>query len=128
MQPYEKRFKQFARALRTNMTEAEQCLWQRLRGKQLCGVQFYRQKPLLSYIVDFYCPKASLVIELDGGQHYEQGHRAKDMKRDQQLGSVGVQVLRFDDRQVLTETEAVLQIIYQYLQERLRQDKTEPTL
>lgn len=50
------------------MTDAEQLLWSRLRRKQILGLQFYRQKPLLNYIVDFYCPSANLVIECDGGQ------------------------------------------------------------
>ena len=59
------------------MTDAEQRLWWRIRNKQICSTQFYRQKPLLSFIVDFYCPKAKLVIELDGSQHFEQEHQAK---------------------------------------------------
>ena len=53
------------------MTDAERTLWQRLRRRQIHGLQFYRQKPLLNYIVDFYCPQAALVIELDGSQHLE---------------------------------------------------------
>ena len=52
------------------MTDAEQLLWQRLRRKQILGLQFYRQKPILNFIVDFYCPSVSLVIECDGGQHF----------------------------------------------------------
>ena len=59
------------------MTDAERMLWQRLRRKQIHGLQFYRQKPLLSYIVDFYCPQAALVIELDGSQHLESGGRQR---------------------------------------------------
>lgn len=81
MQPYNKTLKEFSRTLRANMTDAEQCLWRRLRNKQLCGVQFYRQKPLLSFIVDFYCPRAKLVIELDGAQHFEAEHRIRDAAR-----------------------------------------------
>lgn len=94
------------------MTDAEQCLWQNIRNKQIAGVQFYRQKTLLSFIVDFYSPKAKLVIELDGGQHFEPDYQAKDQKRDVELAAAGLKVLRFDDRQVLTETEAVLKVIY----------------
>jgi very-short-patch-repair endonuclease len=75
---------------------------------------------LLSFIVDFYCPKASLVLELDGGQHFEVEHGARDHERDGQLANIGLKVLRFDDRQVLMETEAVLQVIYQNLAARLR--------
>ena len=98
--------------LRSNITDAEQCLWQKIRNRQINGVQFYRQKMLLSFIVDFYSPKANLVIELDGSQHFEQGHMEKDQQRVMQLARAGIQVLRFDDRQVLTETVAVLNVIY----------------
>ncbi|HQS74417.1 MAG: hypothetical protein B7Y56_14400 [Gallionellales bacterium 35-53-114] len=111
MQPYNNKLKPLARALRSNMTDAEQCLWQRIRNRQIGGVQFYRQKTLLSYIVDFYSPKVKLVIELDGSQHFEAEHQAKDQKRDAQLAREGLLVLRFDDRQVLTEIDAVLKVI-----------------
>jgi len=111
VQPYNNKLKPHARALRSNMTDAEQCLRQRIRNRKIGGVQFYRQKTLLSYIVDFYSPVAKLVIELDGGQHFEPDHLAKDKKRDEQLARTGLKVLRFDDRQVLTETEAVLKVI-----------------
>lgn len=108
--------------LRSNMTDAELHLWRRLRNKQLYGVQFYRQKPLLSFIVDFYCPKAELVIELDGAQHFEPEHQAKDKKRDESLVGMGLKVLRFDDMQVLRETAAVLEVIYAEVMQRLEQN------
>jgi very-short-patch-repair endonuclease len=63
---YNKTLKEFSRNLRHNMTDAERLLWSKIRGKQLKGYQFYRQKPIGNYIVDFYCPKANIVIELDG--------------------------------------------------------------
>ncbi len=59
------------------MTEAEKRLWYRLRKKQLKGYLFYRQKIIGKYIVDFYCPKANLVIEIDGGQHSSEAGKAK---------------------------------------------------
>jgi len=71
MERYNQTLKENSRALRTNMTDAEQMLWLHLRRKQIQGVQFYRQKPLLTFIVDFYCPAAKLVIELDGSQHFK---------------------------------------------------------
>jgi very-short-patch-repair endonuclease len=120
VQPYNKTLKQFSRTLRSNMTEAEQHLWFRLRNKQLGGIQFYRQKPLLSFIVDFYCPKAKLVIELDGSQHFEAKHQIKDAERDATLTSIGLKVLRFDDGQVLRETDAVIAVIYAEVVERLK--------
>jgi very-short-patch-repair endonuclease len=116
---YNKALKQFSRTLRSNMTDAEHHLWFRLRNKQLGGVQFYRQKPLLSFIVDFYCPRAKLVIELDGAQHFETEHRIKDAIRDNELEKLGIKVLRFDDRQALKETEAVMAVIYDEVAARL---------
>jgi len=126
MESYDGRLKQFSRALRSNMTDAERLLWQRLRNRQLCGVQFYRQKPLLSFIVDFHCPKAKLVIELDGGQHFEPEHLAKDSERDMRLESIGLKVLRFDDRQVMRETDAVLEMIYAEVVRRLKESSNPP--
>ena len=120
MQPYRNKLKQFSRTLRTNMTDAELHLWYRLRSKQLCGVQFYRQKPLLAFIVDFYSAKAKLVIELDGAQHFEMEHQVKDAARDAALEKKGLKVLRFDDGQVLREIESVMAVIYAEVVERLK--------
>ena len=97
MKPYNKNLTQASRDLRKNMTEAEQLLWSRLRSKQLLGLQFYRQKPLLNYIVDFYCPAANLVIECDGSQHYTDEGLEADRVRDEALGELGFIVLRFNN-------------------------------
>lgn len=118
MEPYNRSIKPFSRALRTRMTDAEQVLWHRLRRKQIQGVQFYRQKPLLSFIVDFYCPVAKLVIELDGSQHADENHQMQDAQRDAALADLGLHVLRFDNRQVLLETNAVLAAIDATISER----------
>ena len=119
MEPYRKILKEPARSLRTRMTDAEQALWHRVRRKQIQNVQFYRQKPLLSFIVDFYCPAAKLVVELDGSQHFETGHQAKDRARDAALAGLGLRVLRFDNRQVLLETDAVLAAIDEAVKGRM---------
>lgn len=111
MLPYNRQLKQNSRALRSGMTDAEQKLWYRLRRKQINGWQFYRQKPIGAYIVDFYCPAARLVIELDGGQHLEPQHQAADRQRDAYLANLGLLVLRFDNRQVLLEIDAVVETI-----------------
>lgn len=118
MQPYNQKLAINARALRANMTDAEQLLWQRVRPKQVRGLQFYRQKPLLAFIVDFYCPKAKLVIELDGSQHGEEAHRVADGERDAALTGLGLRVLRFDNRQVLLETEGVMAVIDEVVGQR----------
>lgn len=119
MLPYRPEHKQRARELRNNMTEAEQVLWKRLRRKQISGLPFYRQKPLAHYIVDFYCAKAMLVIELDGSQHDAQDARQYDAVRTNTLEAMGLRVLRFDNRQVLQELEAVIGAIFAAAEARL---------
>lgn len=115
---YRRKLKQPSRELRNSMTDAEQVLWSRLRGKQLHGVQFYRQKPIGPYIVDFYAHAAMLVIEVDGGQHYEPGHARHDAERDRFLADRGLLVMRFDNGQVLRETDAVVEQIHHIAGER----------
>ena len=119
MKPFRQALKQSARQLRSNLTDAEQALWKRVRRKQIQGVQFYRQKPLLNFIVDFYCSKAELVIELDSGQHFEPEYLQKDIERDKALEGLGLHVLRFDNRQVLMEIDSVLAVIDRIVEERL---------
>ena len=97
------------------MTEAEKRLWLKLRRKQLKGRPFYRQKIIGKYIVDFYCPKANLVIELDGGQHYSETVKAKDRTRDDVLREMGIKVLRFSDRDVFENIGGVMEGIWSCL-------------
>ena len=120
MEAYNKTLKQHSRQLRRDMTDAEQHLWQYLRRKQIHNVQFNRQKPLLNYIVDFYCAKVKLVIELDGSQHFEQDYQHKDCVRDQALAELGLLTLRYDNRQVLTELDTVVQEIYEVVGQRIQ--------
>ena len=118
MSPYPAEHKLLAHKLRKNMTEAEQILWKRLRRKQILGVPFYRQKPLAQFIVDFYCAAAMLVIELDGSQHYAPDAQQYDAVRTQALEAMGLRVLRFDNRQVLQELEAVIEAIFAEVEAR----------
>lgn len=97
------------------MTNAEQFLWMRLRRKQLKGCQFYRQKIIGRYIVDFYCPKANLIIELDGSQHYSEIGKSKDQSRDTVLLGTGLKVLRFSDKEVFHNINGVLERIWSHL-------------
>ena len=84
---YSSKLKKQARRLRTQMTDSERALWERLRRRQLQSVQFYRQKPIGNYIVDFYGPKAKIVVEVDGSQHMESRQAALDSQRDAFLAS-----------------------------------------
>ena len=125
MQPYNKYLKLPSRDLRNSMTDAEQLLWQRLSRKQILGLQFYRQKPILNFIVDFYCPAANLIIECDGGQHYTEDGRSADQIRDQALSELGLVVVRYSNRQILTEIDGVVEQIYCVVEQRLELIKLE---
>jgi very-short-patch-repair endonuclease len=115
MLSYDKKLKAISQHLRKNMTDAENMLWLKLRRKQLKGYQFYRQKIIGKYVVDFYCPKTNLVIELDGGQHYSQIGKAKDRTRDDALVEMGINVLRFSDRDVFEDIGGVMEGIWSCL-------------
>ena len=112
MLKYNPKLKDNARTLRVGMTDCEQRLWSRLRRKQVLDVQFYRQKPIGDYIIDFYAPRANLVVEVDGSQHLEPAQMDHDRRRTTFLESQGLRVLRFDNRQVLQELDGVMEEIY----------------
>ena len=103
-----------ARKLRNQPTETEKKLWRHIRNKQL-GVQFYRQKIIGNHIVDFYSHQARLVIEVDGGQHYEADAMIKDGSRDKYLASRELRVLRFSNLEVLQNIEGVMSKIQEVL-------------
>ena len=112
---YDNKLKQFARDLRKNMTEAEKLLWSKVRRKQIKNLQFYRQRIIGNYIVDFYCSQAKLVIELDGEQHYNEIGKEKDEYRDSYLTGTGLKVLHFTNKDVFDNLDGVLQYIVKQL-------------
>ncbi|MEM9768969.1 MAG: endonuclease domain-containing protein, partial [Cyanobacteria bacterium P01_D01_bin.71] len=94
-----------AKELRKNMTPAEKKLWyQYLRNFEY---RVLRQRPINHFIVDFYCPHLKLVIELDGDSHFNEVARAYDLQRSQTLAGYGLQVIRFTNKQVFSQFEAV---------------------
>ena len=101
----------FSQNLRNNITDAERRLWSKLRLKQLNGYQFYRQRVIGNYIVDFCSPALKLVIEVDGSQHYSDDVASFDKIRDKYLQDYGFKVLRFNDYEVLTNTNGVVENI-----------------
>jgi len=123
VRPYGHQLKGPSRKLRKQMTDAEKLLWSHLRGKQL-GFLFNRQKPLGPYIVDFYAAAALLVVEVDGSQHLQDEGAKRDADRETFLREQGVMVVRFDNRQVLLETVAVLEEIVRICRQRVL--KTNP--
>ena len=116
---YKANLKDKARQLRKNLTDSEKALWSRLRNKQLLGLQFYRQKPIGEHIVDFFAPGAKLVVEVEGSQHMLGDHVEKDGIRDGYLASLGLKVLRFNSREVLKESDAVVEAIYRMISDQL---------
>jgi very-short-patch-repair endonuclease len=119
MLPFDRKLKPLARTLRNNMTDAEQLIWSKIRRKQIGGVQFYRQKNIGNYIVDFFCPKGKLIIEIDGGQHFEKKGMQKDRKRDDYFQRLNLTVLRFPDTDVFKNINGVLERIYEHLKSTL---------
>ncbi len=111
MLPYNGNLKQYSRQLRENPTDAERHLWVTIRMKQLRGYQFYRQKLIGEYIVDFFCPRAKLVIEIDGSQHFSDEMTDDDRIRDECMSSQGLRVLRFTNTDVLAHLDGVVESI-----------------
>ena len=100
--------RKFARAMRADATKAENLLWQALRNRQLAGLKFKRQVPLVGYIVDFVCFEARLILEVDGGQHAESN---RDVERDRMFESQGFRTLRFWNDEVIGNIDAVCETI-----------------
>jgi very-short-patch-repair endonuclease len=98
--PYNRFLKEFSRELRSHSTLSEILLWQKLRASQFRGYAFNRQKPIDNYIVDFYCKKLNLVIEIDGDSHFDHLSMIEDHERQIILKKMGVVFLRFTDLEV----------------------------
>jgi very-short-patch-repair endonuclease len=100
-----------ARALRRDATDVERIVWNAVRARRLVNANFRRQTPIGPYIVDFVCHEASLIIEIDGGQHFVAAHAARDARRDVFLASKGYRVVRFNNHDVITNRQGVLETI-----------------
>jgi very-short-patch-repair endonuclease len=100
-----------ASQLRSHETEAEKMLWTRLSKSQLKGLRFKRQHPISKYIADFYCHKAKLVVEVDGGYHDTSNQRVYDTERTTFLVGLGIEVLRFTNKDVTERLDWVVQEI-----------------
>jgi very-short-patch-repair endonuclease len=100
-----------ARTLRKDMTLAERVVWQALRAHRMSGAGFRRQTPIGRYIVDFVSHTAMLIVEIDGGQHFEDAYEQRDAVRDAYLRAKGFRVLRFNNHDVTTNREGVFTVI-----------------
>jgi very-short-patch-repair endonuclease len=100
-----------------NKSWPEKLLWAKLRDKQL-GVNIYAQKVLMGYIADFWCPKAAVVIEVDGSQHQTKKQRAWDKRRDSVLRKKGIVTMRFTAKEVQNNRPAVVAMIKDKIRRR----------
>ena len=104
------------------MTRAENQLWIRLRSKQFHSLKFRRQHGIGPYIVDFYCPEKAVVIEVDGDVHGVGDQVLRDQEREKKLRSLGLQVIRYTNDDILNNIEGVLED----LSHRLLSESTSP--
>ena len=112
---HDRRLLGFAKAMRAEPTDAERKLWRLLRGRRLAGFKFRRQVPVAGYVLDYYCLREGVVVELDGGQHAEPVAREYDERRTRRLSEVGIRVVRFPDDEILKYPDAVCEAIYKEL-------------
>ena len=119
---YNPKLKDRARELRKNATFTERLLWKHIRAGQLKGFRFLRQKPIDEFIVDFYCKKVQLVIEIDGVTHH--GRESYDKRRETRLRELGYNVLRLDGYYILDNITGALEVIVGRIDEI--ENKTSP--
>ena len=100
--------KQRRRALRNDQTDAEKTFWSPIRNRRFYGIKFFRQYSAGPYILDFYCPGLKLAIELDGGQHLQDDNRQYDAARSLYLKTLGIEVMRVWNHEVLLNSEGIL--------------------
>ncbi len=99
--------KSLAAKQRSCGTQSEIRLWRYLKGKQL-GYRFIRQKPIGTYIVDFYCKELKIAVELDGISHRDEKTMDKDRTKEEYLKCLGIETLRFQDHQVMADIDNVI--------------------
>lgn len=109
--PYNPKLVELAKHLRNHSTKSEVILWNYLKGKKMLGIDFTRQKPIDSYIVDFFCNKLMIAIEIDGYSHQLEVVYAKDIEKSRRLEELGIKLLRFQDVEVFQNIKGVLQVI-----------------
>jgi very-short-patch-repair endonuclease len=112
-----------AKELRRYQTDAEKRLWAKLCRNQMLGLQFRRQHPINRFIVDFYCVKIKLVIEVDGSIHEIPENKVYDIGRSQILNDFGITLLRFSNNHIINDIENVLKIIEENVKQLIKEMK-----
>ncbi|MEI6090598.1 MAG: endonuclease domain-containing protein [bacterium] len=117
---YNQHLKEYARNLRNHKTFAERNLWQMLKGKQINGFDFHRQKPIGNFIADFYCYALRLVIEVDGITHEDKKVQINDKRKDEYFTEIGLTVMRFTDDEVIGNSDLVERRIREFAKSNLK--------
>lgn len=119
--PYRHELVEIAREFRNNPTPAEKILWQKLKGKQVLGYDFHRQKPIGYYVVDFFCPKLMLAVELDGSVHETDYAMIRDeCRQDSIMDEFGIRFLRFKNSEIEKNVEGVVGEISDWIRKNKR--------
>lgn len=124
MLPYNPKLKQLARQLRNNSTQSEIKLWMHLKGQQMMGFDFHRQKPIDNFILDFFCNELMLGIELDGLTHSFEEVNNNDNRKEEVMQEFGINILRFTDHMVMNDISNVLLAIEVFIEQKMRTDLT----
>ena len=114
---YNPKLKEYARWLRNHSTRAEKRMWKYLKGKQMMGYDFHRQKPIDNFILDFFCHELMLGIEIDGITHQWEKTQKKDRIKENIMSKLGITILRFEDDEVMNEPDEVIGKIEKYIRE-----------
>ena len=114
---YDPKLKILARKLRNESTYSEILLWKYLKRKQIYGYDFHRQKPIEKYIVDFFCYKLMLAIEIDGNSHDDEERYKADIIRQKVIENLGIRFLRYSDLEVKSNVEGVVEDIKNWIKE-----------
>ncbi len=111
-----KQFQKRRRALRNNMPKSEIVLWSKIKNRQIYGERFLRQYGVDQYVLDFYCPRLKLAIEVDGDSHFMPGAEEQDKSRQEYVEALGIHFLRFTNVDILENLDGVCQRIFQVIE------------
>ena len=109
--PYNSKLKKLASELRKKMTFSEVLFWKLVSGYAFMGYDFHRQKPILNYIVDFYCEELSLVIEIDRITHHDRAVQLKDTLKESDFRKLGLSVMRFSSFEIIKDMQNVVRTL-----------------
>jgi len=116
-----KRTKKTRQYLRNNMTKWEVRLWNDLKGKKMFGFKIRRQYGIDNYIIDFYCPKLKLAIELHGEVHYYSNKMESDIRKDQHLAEAGIKLIRLKNEDLAEDYESIVIYLEDKFKNRARE-------